>query len=82
MKIGGPRADALAAMSVVGGGEGFPRRFFCTSCNKLHVYFLSNLGQGGPQSSIHSHAQDVQEGAIPNQPPRQGAGEKGGRQMT
>ena len=68
MRTERPRAEALTAMSKIGVGEGFPRRFFCTSCNKLHVYFLSNLGQGGPQSSIHSHAQDVQEGAIPNQP--------------
>lgn len=82
MSIARPRAAALTAKSIIGVGEGFPRRFFCTSCNKLHVYFLSNLGQGGPQSSIHSHAQDVQEGAIPNQPPRQEAGEKGGKQMT
>ena len=82
MKAMRPRAEALTAMSIVGDGEGLPHRFFCTSCNKLHVYFLSNLGQGGPLSSIHSNAQDVQEGAIPNQPPRQGAGEKGGRPMT
>ena len=68
MRITRPRAVALTAMSTIGVGEGFPRRFFCTSCNKLHVYFLSNLGQGGPLSSIHSNAQDVQEGAIPNQP--------------
>ncbi len=82
MRTERPRAEAPTAMSKIGVGEGFPRRFFCTSCNKLHVYFLSNLGQGGPQSSIHSHAQDVQEGAIPKQPPQQEAGEKGGRQMT
>jgi hypothetical protein len=61
MKKVRPRAEALPAMLTVGGGEGFPHRFFRTSGNKLHVYFLSNLGQGGPQSSIHSHAQDVQE---------------------
>ncbi len=82
MSTGRPCAEALTAMSKIGVGERFPRRFFCTSCNKLHVYFLSNLGQGRPPSSIHSHAQDVQEGAIPNQPPRQEAGEKGGRVMT
>ena len=50
-----PRAEALAAMSVVGGGEGFPRRFFCTSCNRLHVYFLSNFGSGRAVI-IHSFA--------------------------
>lgn len=61
MRTERPRAEALAAMSKIGVGERFPRRSFCTSCNKLHVYFLSNLGQGGPSSSIHSHAQDVQE---------------------
>ena len=50
--------------------------------NELHVYFLSNLGQGGPPSFIHRIAQDVQEAAIPKQPPRKGTGEKGGRVMT
>jgi hypothetical protein len=28
------------------------------------------------------YAQDLRKGAIPNQPPRQGTGEKGGRVMT
>jgi hypothetical protein len=36
--------------------------------NELHVYFLSNLGQGGPPSFIHRIAQDVQEGTILNRP--------------
>jgi len=72
MRTGRPRAKALTAMSTIPVGEGFPRRFFCTSCNKLHVYFLSNLGQGGPSSFVHSHAQDVQEGAISKPAPSAG----------
>jgi hypothetical protein len=50
--------------------------FLRMSCIKPHICFLFNLGYE-PLSFIHSHAQDVQEGTIPNQSPRQGGGEKG-----
>ena len=66
-----------------GDGRGISASFLSArhATNYMFTFFLTWVREGRHHPFI-SHAQDVQEGAIPNQPPRQGAGEKGGRQMT
>ena len=69
MRIAGPHAEALTAMPVLGAGRDSHVVSSARHATDYMFTFFLTLGQGGPSSSIHSHAQDVQEGAIPKTSP-------------